>query len=265
MRTARSPLALWARTCRTSRGLAWVRHCGFARCACFDEISSCDGLHRIRWVNRVAAASGDSLGVLVIAAGVSRNYDESTEHTMPTVWEQVLPYTRPGLPWNMSAWVPHVVVINLGTNDFWAGLPDQAAFEVAYSGEGGTRTVADVVPCGLACMPSAAAAAVWLHPATCMTGTSDAGLLWRVRGFFPRAHVIMALGPMLWDQRLDAARRYLADVRLAAGDPDLHFLEFPQMVGLGLGVGCSGHPNQAVHRVLADALIEELKQVVGWD
>ncbi|MFM2416362.1 MAG: hypothetical protein RL385_1085 [Pseudomonadota bacterium] len=63
--------------------------------------------------------------------GVARNYDPRDRTPLPALLSFVLPFepdaarVLPGAP-------PHVVVIHLGTNDFFAGEPDERAFKVAY-------------------------------------------------------------------------------------------------------------------------------------
>ena len=93
---------------------------------------------------RASAAYGARLGRALDAdvtticwsgRGVLRNYDGSTNGTMPELYEQAVP-TDPPVPWSFAAAArADVVVVNLGTNDFLggAGRPlDLAAFEEAY-------------------------------------------------------------------------------------------------------------------------------------
>ncbi|MBI2390724.1 MAG: SGNH/GDSL hydrolase family protein [Deltaproteobacteria bacterium] len=62
--------------------------------------------------------------------GMYRNYDATTAGAMPERWLRTLPQTT-GSTWDFSRYVPHVVVINLGTNDFAKGDPG-TAFRTAY-------------------------------------------------------------------------------------------------------------------------------------
>lgn len=61
--------------------------------------------------------------------GMYRNYDGATTGTMPEKY----PLTEPTLskPWDFTKWIPDVVVINLGTNDFAKGDPGMA-YQTAY-------------------------------------------------------------------------------------------------------------------------------------
>ena len=82
-----------------------------------------------------AALAADVTTLCWSGRGVLRNYDGSTNGTMPQLYEQAVP-TAPPVPWSFAAAArADAVVVNLGTNDFLggAGRPlDLAAFEEAY-------------------------------------------------------------------------------------------------------------------------------------
>jgi lysophospholipase L1-like esterase len=63
--------------------------------------------------------------------GVLRNYDGSSERTMLTLHERVLPDDEAS-PMAPATPAPHVVVVNLGTNDFMPGIPAEQSFITAY-------------------------------------------------------------------------------------------------------------------------------------
>jgi hypothetical protein len=60
--------------------------------------------------------------------GLIRNFSGNGE-TMDTMAWRILPETD--AKWPTSAWQPQVVVINLGSNDFWGGDPGEK-FDSAY-------------------------------------------------------------------------------------------------------------------------------------
>ncbi len=62
--------------------------------------------------------------------GLYRNNDGSTTDLMPTVWTRTFADDTSSV-WDFSKYVPDVVVINLGTNDFAKGDPG-SAFTTAY-------------------------------------------------------------------------------------------------------------------------------------
>ncbi len=63
--------------------------------------------------------------------GMARNYDGSTDGLLPELYELALPDDGTSV-WNHAAWVPDAVVINLGTNDFNAGV-NGPSFVTAYT------------------------------------------------------------------------------------------------------------------------------------
>jgi lysophospholipase L1-like esterase len=64
--------------------------------------------------------------------GVLRNYDLRDKEPMPALYGRVLPGDARS-PRIARDYAPQVVVLNLGTNDFFLGIPDHAAFIAAYS------------------------------------------------------------------------------------------------------------------------------------
>jgi lysophospholipase L1-like esterase len=74
------------------------------------------------------AVKADVVTIAYSGIGVYRSYGAS-DPTMPARYDRTIPTEEAG--WDFSAYQPHVVVINLGTNDFGAGDPG-AAFVTAY-------------------------------------------------------------------------------------------------------------------------------------
>jgi lysophospholipase L1-like esterase len=66
--------------------------------------------------------------------GMYRNDDGTTTGTIPDIYGLTLPYVTSGTAssWTFSSWVPDVVVIDLGTNDFATGDPGQP-YVTAYT------------------------------------------------------------------------------------------------------------------------------------
>jgi len=53
------------------------------------------------------------------------------DNTIPEIYDRTLP-TENDSRWDFSRWKPDVVVINLGTNDWGKGAPDEAGWTAAY-------------------------------------------------------------------------------------------------------------------------------------
>jgi len=69
--------------------------------------------------------------------GVVKNYGDTSPisvHPFPAVYPFTLPTDlKENTTWNFNSWVPHAVVINLGTNDFSAEpYPTQEEFELGF-------------------------------------------------------------------------------------------------------------------------------------
>ena len=77
----------------------------------------------------------------VCLAGVYRNMKSMARGlTMERLYDRLLPVSAMNMRWDMASWIPHAVVINLGTNDLSAGhrdfsSEDHTQFVGAYKGE----------------------------------------------------------------------------------------------------------------------------------
>ena len=49
--------------------------------------------------------------------GIFRNCDGTEDYTIPKTYHKIIP-DEPGSKWDFSSWIPDVVLVNLGTNDF---------------------------------------------------------------------------------------------------------------------------------------------------
>jgi lysophospholipase L1-like esterase len=94
----------------------------------------------------------------------------------------------------------------------------------------------------------------------------------RVRGFYPQAHIVCALGPMLTDSyppgahALTRARAYITQVvsqLRVAGDTRVSFLEFPSQ-DFANGLGCDYHPSLKTHRLMGEQLAVALRGLLRW-
>jgi hypothetical protein len=75
-----------------------------------------------------------SAQVNIVAAsgrGMYRNWDSAQIPTMPQIYPLVIP-SDPTILWDFTRYVPDVVVINLGTNDFSPGTWDREQYRKTY-------------------------------------------------------------------------------------------------------------------------------------
>lgn len=63
--------------------------------------------------------------------GVYRNYDNSTEETLPELYTKIYPQKKNH--WDFTSWQPDIIVINAGTNDFATGIPPVDEFTRAFA------------------------------------------------------------------------------------------------------------------------------------
>lgn len=166
--------------------------------------------------------------------GVRRNYDGTTEETMPVLFGRALPEPPGIVPWSFADPPPDAVIVALGTNDFLspkATAEDLPALEDAY-----------------------------------------AAFLARVREARPRARVVVLTSPMLAPEPSrkfgptplralagELFRRVVAR-RHGAGDDAVDLVDVGWQ---GDRVGCDFHPAAAVHRAMAQVVAAHLRTVLG--
>jgi lysophospholipase L1-like esterase len=148
---------------------------------------------------------------------------------MSELYERTLP-ARSDSPWDPHIWVPDVIVVNLGTNDFSHGDPGAATFMHAY-----TKLLEKL----RAIHPQALIVCA-LGPMLSDTYPEGAGSLTHARQDI----------------------KQVVDTVRAHGDKRVVFLEFPTQDPATSG--CDYHPNLTTHRQMADELTSVLKAQMGW-
>ncbi|ATB33129.1 SGNH/GDSL hydrolase family protein [Melittangium boletus] len=167
----------------------------------------------------------------VSGRGVYRSNDGSRDGVLPLIYGRTLPgQAEPR--WEPSRYVPEVIVINLGTNDF--AVSDGAGLPTAPPAE-----------------PFKQAYAAFVR---------------ELRATYPEARIVCAVGPMTNDnypaqrQLWTTLRRYVSDmvssVR-AGGDTRVHTFAFTPIAGDPYGE--DWHPTAAFHARMADELVPFLQ------
>jgi lysophospholipase L1-like esterase len=85
----------------------------------------------------------------------------------------------------------------------------------------------------------------------------------RVRGNYPGARIVCALGPMLTADQVVKARGYVQAAITSIGDARISTLEYAMQDG-STGFGCDWHPSRATNQLMADRLTAELRRLLGW-
>jgi lysophospholipase L1-like esterase len=166
----------------------------------------------------------DQITVAWSGKGMIRNYGGSTTEVLPDIYLRILPYNTT-LVWDPSQWIPQVVVINLGTNDFSTGVPDETTFTTAYA-----NFVKKI-----------------------RSQYSDAHIYCAVGPMLSGDNLTYARNYI----------STVVSQLQSAGDTKVHFIEFPVQDGT-LGYGEDWHPSVATHAKMASQLAAQIKTDLGW-
>jgi lysophospholipase L1-like esterase len=162
--------------------------------------------------------------IAVSGIGVYRNYDGDTAGTMPEVYDRAIA-DDPSSAWDHS-FVPEVIVVNLGTNDFAGGKGDPGpAFRDAYE--------------------------IFLA---------------HLRALHAEASIVVASSPMLSGTNRLLARDYIDQAivgRHEAGDRKITLLDLGEQDPAD-GLGCGYHPSVATQAKMAAKLVNHLRITLGW-
>lgn len=175
--------------------------------------------------------------VTVSGIGLIRNYSfEYDTRPLPAVYDSLFLELRddPSPAWDHSKFMPHAIIIALGTNDFSPGeserpLLSQDVFVRAY-----------------------------------------VDLIARLRSYHPGARIFCVSSPMLHDGWPEESNAFLSDqlqsiTRIVEhlnrhGDPRV----YPFFVKSMDGTGCGTHPGVEQHFDIAAQLQPYIAQVMGW-
>ena len=170
------------------------------------------------------ALGADQFTIAWSGKGISRNYGGDTTDLLPSLYSRILPYDTTTL-WNPAQWVPQVVVINLGTNDFASSIPDKTVFTTAYSNF--VKQIRSQYP----------SAHIYCAVGPMLSYDSLTN---------SRDYVTTVINTLS-----------------AAGDTKLHYIEFPTQDG-SLGYGEDYHPSVAEDAAMSSQLVTQIKADLGW-
>lgn len=153
------------------------------------------------------------------------------DNTVPEIYGRIVA-DEPGSTWDFAKYVPDAVIVNLGTNDFGKGIPDEKGWTGAYK-----EFIARV-------RKHAPQAHVYCAVGSMMSDSYPAN-----------------------QKHLTTIRAYLTKLigeLNAAGDKKIHYLEFePQNMNTD-GIGADWHPSIKTNEKMAAKLAEALKRDLGW-
>lgn len=160
--------------------------------------------------------------------GIWRNYDGSKQGTLWDLYRQKFPGDTSHLPLPPTH-APDVVLINLGTNDFAMGIPNQGKFVAQYEELG--RYLFQ------------------LYPETSLVLLSGP--------------MLTDVSPQ---RALSALRSYLDEVQARLAEQGMERVYRFDLTSQGeLGYGCAWHPNLAQHRLNGAEMADFLQRTFGWE
>lgn len=201
-----------------------------------DWAAQYENFHRSLSARLGEILDADLHGTIYSGKGFVRNISRPDTDTMPIIYPRANP-VDPTSVWDFSRFVPDVIVVMMGGNDFAIGQPV----------DDGPAPLADFT------------AAVHAMVAT-----------FRVHS--PQAHVFLALSPSVSDAsppttmsrtNLKIAFDAIASERAAAGDARVYSVAPPVAAESEL-TGCDGHGNAAYHERVARQLAVMVKAHTAW-
>jgi lysophospholipase L1-like esterase len=177
------------------------------------------------------ALGAELAGTCVSGRGMLRNNTGDTVETLPGIYNRIFPLKRTSANWEPNRYVPDVVVINLGTNDFayQQSAPDETEFQTAYK-----------------------------------------SFVRRLRELYPNAKIVCTVGSMMSDyypagkQHWTLIQRYTSGVveqLNAEGDTQVYYMAFSTQ---RVPYGEDWHPTIDSHKISATELTNFLKPITGW-
>lgn len=179
--------------------------------------------HYLTYGAIAARAVGAELSAVAWSGkGVIYNYGDDTFEPLPEVYDRSVP-TDGASAWGFG-WQPHVVLVNLGTNDFSTDNdPSETLFVGAY-----------------------------------------VDLLERLRQRYPAARILCTVAPLLGEPDASTVLGYIDQAvaeRAAAGDANVARVDLSVAND---GWGCDWHPSVATHQAMAARLVAVLADELGW-
>lgn len=160
--------------------------------------------------------------------GLIRSYDGNKSNILPDIYSRILP--DDDITWKFESFIPQVVVINLGTNDFSSGfIPSREEFTLAYI-----------------------------------------NLVNKIHKNYKNSKIICAIGPVIDGNALEVIRDYIKNYVVNKLDKDidinnkwLYFLEFDHQVESD-GYGINGHPSLRTHEIMGKHLEDFICKNLNW-
>ncbi len=183
--------------------------------------------------------NAETFQTCISGTGVYRNLngktEEENEATFPVLYDRVYPNDPDKPLWDPKSWVPDIIVINLGNNDFnvinketnLPTPPDGEGFKAAYK-----RFVR------------------------------------KLRGYYPDAIIVCSIGPLMNDNFPKGGKHWtliqgyvsaVVETLQAEGDSKVHYYAYKPITTDPYGE--DWHPTAEAHQVMADAMTAYLQKI----
>jgi lysophospholipase L1-like esterase len=160
--------------------------------------------------------------------GLVRNFDSPSKRSstsFPAYYDKTLGMLD--VKWDFTKWIPDLVVVILGWNDFSSSPRDESKYpdDTMYIGD--------------------------YHK-----------FITVLRNHYPNAAVLCVATHI--GHLVDYVKRGVAEETTSLQHPKVYYAEYPPDESFTL-TGCNGHPSPNDHRIIAEALADTIKQRLGWD
>ena len=170
--------------------------------------------------------------------GLFRNYDGTETGTVPELYDTIFPDTPTLATWNPTQYIPDIIIINLGTNDYNSRQTKRDLSKKEFDAKFST---------------------------TYRTFIARLRKLYGIKN-----KIVCAVGPMLTDicplhqksrRRIEQTTRALVRELHKTGDSEVYYLQFdPQSAPFGE----DWHPSAKTHKKMAKTTVAFLRQITGW-
>jgi len=172
------------------------------------------------------ALNADYMLVSYSGKGVVRNYGDANKTSaepMPSVYDRTC-YNNATRSWDFTKWIPQVVVINLGTNDFSTQpQPDKAVFQDAYT-----------------------------------------QLINRVQSNYAGVTIFCACGPMIGSPCSPYIREVVTQCQTNNANKAVYYIGMSTSLLTATDRGSDWHPNISGQQKIADKILPVIQDKMGW-
>ena len=172
------------------------------------------------------ALSADYAIVAYSGKGVVRNYGDSNQTSadpMPGLYDRTCCYDFTSA-WDFTSWIPEVVVINLGTNDFSTQPhPDKPVFQEAYT-----------------------------------------GLIERVQSQYPEVTIFCVCGPMIGEPCASYIEEVVNGCRQNNTNKEVYYIPISTSLLTSSDRGSDWHPNISGQQKITDVILPIIQNTMHW-